>query len=575
MAVDLPPLGTTTNRAPTASAGSDLAVNQSTSVTLSGTVSDDGLPDPPGGVTVSWSTVSGPGTVTFANPNAASTTATFSAAGAYVLRLTAGDGDMTAVDLVSVEVSEAPPGGAVAIDVVGGTGADDAEERSASTSVTGSDLELVVDATTVQTVGLRFPGVAVPPGATITDAYLQFSVDEVSTAPASLRVAGQAADDPPAFGPGKGDVSSRPRTVATVDWTPVAWPGTGVRGVDQRAAGLAPVLQEIVARPGWESGSAMVLVVTGSGTRTAAAWERGAAKRPALHVEFLPAGVGEPVNAAPTVSAGADVAVTLPGSASLAGSLTDDGLPAPPGAPTAAWTAVSGPGAVTFADATAPATTAAFGAAGTYVLRLSGTDGALEASDDVTVTVAEPPPPPPPPTSGVLDVPVAAGADDAEERSASVSLSGTDLELVVDATTVQTIGLRFDGVTVPRGATITSASVQFTVDEATTTPASLTVAGQAADDPPGFTAVSKDVSSRPRTAARIGWAPGAWPVPGERGVAQRTPELSPVVQEIVSRPGWAEGNAVVLVVTGSGTRVAAAFERGIARAPVLHLEYRM
>src|ERR687886_523350 len=70
-----------------------------------------------------------------------------------------------------------------------------------------------------------------------------------------------------------------------------------------------------------------------------------------------------PVNAAPTVTAGADVAVTLPAGATLAGSVGDDGLPA--GSTVAAtWTKVSGPGSVTFADATAPSTTATFGAAG-------------------------------------------------------------------------------------------------------------------------------------------------------------------------------------------------------------------
>jgi hypothetical protein len=41
----------------------------------------------------------------------------------------------------------------------------------------------------------------------------------------------------------------------------------------------------------------------------------------------------------------------------------------------------------------------------------------------------------------------------------------------------------------------------------------------------------------------------------------------------VSRPGWVDGNAVVLTVAGSGTRVAEAFEGGASRAPVLHIEY--
>jgi hypothetical protein len=46
-----------------------------------------------------------------------------------------------------------------------------------------------------------------------------------------------------------------------------------------------------------------------------------------------------------------------------------------------------------------------------------------------------------------------------------------------------------------------------------------------------------------------------------------------VVQEIVNRQGWASGNALALILTGSGARVAEAFEGGAARAPVLHIEY--
>ena len=49
-------------------------------------VTDDGA------FTTVWSKVSGPGTVTFANATALATTATFSAAGGYILALTANDG---------------------------------------------------------------------------------------------------------------------------------------------------------------------------------------------------------------------------------------------------------------------------------------------------------------------------------------------------------------------------------------------------------------------------------------------------------------------------------------------------
>jgi hypothetical protein len=88
------------------------------------------------------------------------------------------------------------------------------------------------------------------------------------------------------------------------------------------------------------------------------------------------------------VNAGADQSVVVPGPASLAGSAADDGLPNPPAAVTTAWSVVSGPGTVTFGNAAQASTSASFSAAGTYVLRLTASDGALTSSDDVTVTVS-------------------------------------------------------------------------------------------------------------------------------------------------------------------------------------------
>ena len=55
---------------------------------VSGSATDDGLPAG-SSLTYTWTKVAGPGTVTFATPGAASTTATFSAIGIYLLRLTA------------------------------------------------------------------------------------------------------------------------------------------------------------------------------------------------------------------------------------------------------------------------------------------------------------------------------------------------------------------------------------------------------------------------------------------------------------------------------------------------------
>jgi hypothetical protein len=95
----------------------------------------------------------------------------------------------------------------------------------------------------------------------------------------------------------------------------------------------------------------------------------------------------EPANQAPTVSAGPDRTITLPSTVQLTSTAADDGLPKPPGALTRNWSKVSGPGTVTFSAPTALTTTASFSASGAYVLRLTVSDGALAASDDVRVTV--------------------------------------------------------------------------------------------------------------------------------------------------------------------------------------------
>ena len=72
------------------------------------------------------------------------------------------------------------------------------------------------------------------------------------------------------------------------------------------------------------------------------------------------------------------------------GRCPDDGLPDPPGVVTSLWSQVSGPGVATFADDTNPTSSVSFDVAGSYVLELTGDDGLLQTSDQVTVTVDPP-----------------------------------------------------------------------------------------------------------------------------------------------------------------------------------------
>ena len=461
------------------------------------------------------------------------------------------------------EVTASPGGTPPAGDVRVAAASDDAEERpSGAVDLSSGDLELVTD-TSAQTVGVRFAGLGVPAGATITNAYIQFVADESHSGATTLSIKAQAADNGPTFTTAGFNVSSRPRTTAATSWSPPAWTA-GNAGPAQRTPDLTAVVQEVVSRSGWASGNAMAFIVTGTGRRTAVAFNTSPARAPVLHVDFTEGGP-PPANQPPGVNAGSDQTITLPAAAALDGTVSDDGRPN--ATPTTAWSKVSGPGTVTFSDPAAVDTQASFSTAGTYVLRLTANDGALTTTDDVTIIVQ-----PATPATGTVERRVAAGTDDAEEKpSGSVDTTSTDLELVADPG-LQTVGIRFSALAIPPGATITSAYVQFVADEAQSGATALSINAEAADNAATFARTTRNLSSRPRTGAAVSWTPPAWTV-GAVGAAQRTPDLTAVVQEVVRRPGWSSGNALVLVVTGSGHRTAESFEGNATRAPLLHVEF--
>jgi hypothetical protein len=62
-------------------------------------------------------------------------------------------------------------------------------------------------------------------------------------------------------------------------------------------------------------------------------------------------------------------------------------------------------------------------------------------------------------------------------------------------------------------------------------------------------------------------------VVGAQGDGQRTPNLAAVIQQIVDRAGWTSGNALALIATGTGKRVAEAYDGVASAAPLLHVEY--
>ncbi|MBN1210666.1 MAG: hypothetical protein JXB05_37810 [Myxococcaceae bacterium] len=391
------------------------------SVVLTGTVTDDGLPAG-SAVTVEWSKLSGPGTVTFEDAAQVPTTATFSEAGTYVVRLTASDGALSRSQDVLVQVGGAaaqnqPPqvsaGHSWSLTLparmvtLQGAVSDDGQPA-------GVPLEIIWSV-------LSGPGTVTfgtPKAAQTTASFSASGTYRLRLMASDSQLAGTAdtqvvvLPEPP------------PNTAPRVDAGPermVALPPglvtlTGRMLDDGRPEGGTPRVE-------WRqtSGPAPVTFATpdqletqvgftlpGSYTLVLWATDSELSASDAVKVEVSP----DLVNAPPVVSAAAPASIGLQQPAFLSGTVYDEGLPAT-GTLAVAWSVVSGPGTVDFSTPAQVATRAAFSAAGTYVLRLTATDSELSASSDVTIEVL-----------GDNQAPQVWAGGDRETQERTVTLSG-------------------------------------------------------------------------------------------------------------------------------------------------------
>ncbi|MDX1409607.1 MAG: hypothetical protein R3330_15775, partial [Saprospiraceae bacterium] len=180
------------------------------------------------------------------------------------------------------------------------------------------------------------------------------------------------------------------------------------------------------------------------------------------------------------------------------------------------------------------------------------------------------------PYSGSADIQIVAGNDDVEQNGNNGSLyfNSSDIELVHDGTRGdQIIGLRFRNLNLPQGSFIQHAYLQFTVDEVDGGDNLVTVAGEDADDAAPFISEVNNVSDRSATEAQRDWTIPPWSVIGASGLEQRTPELRMIAGEIIGRPGWAPGNDIVFMISGTGSKTAESYDGSPTDAAVLHIEW--
>ncbi|MFW5443099.1 MAG: Ig-like domain-containing protein [Methylococcaceae bacterium] len=468
-------------------------------------------------------------------------------------------------------------------------GSDDAEQRLSSgrVSLSSSDLELIRDGSSDQLVGVRFQQLDVPKGATITNAYIQYTADENTTEETTLTIFGEATSNALTFSSTAYNISDRTLTSVEVQWAPAAWNTNEQDSSTQATPDLSAIVQEIVNQSNWAQGNAIAFITSGSGKRVAESFNGTAA--PVLHVSFSTESPVLPTLDAPDATddfystdfnqqltvtngpndivesndyLGTPIAnlVTFGESTGQEYTMGSLGMTVNGGEVT-----VNSDGSFSYAPPTE------FSGNDSFSYILLNSEGQSQATVTIEVLEDSGVVGPVPPT--ILTVPVSAGSDDAEQDSISgdMDLGSSDLELTLDRSSNQLIGIRFQGIEVPAGAIIESTHIQFTTDETSSEPANLTISGEASVNSLTFNNTDFDISNRTLTTSSVGWDPLAWNTRGVADQDQRTLDLSVIVQEIVDQTDWTQGNAISFIISGNGNRVAESYN-GTA-APVLYLSF--
>jgi hypothetical protein len=137
-------------------------------------------------------------------------------------------------------------------------------------------------------------------------------------------------------------------------------------------------------------------------------------------------------------------------------------------------------------------------------------------------------------------------------------------------------GLRFNGLAIPRGATIDNAVIIFrpTWHETDGAPLKVRIKGVSSANPAVFSPTIP-LTSQPSTAAVVDlddsenglWKAEHW---------HSSPNLKAIVQEIINLADWKSGNSMAFLISNNGTpseRLFLAFDSFPTAAPILYIQY--
>jgi hypothetical protein len=122
-------------------------------------------------------------------------------------------------------------------------------------------------------------------------------------------------------------------------------------------------------------------------------------------------------------------------------------------------------------------------------------------------------------------------------------------------TTYYCAAWRYLTIPIDNAATIDSAAMTFIAQSADTGDAGTTIAAEDVDSAAAIVNISHTPSDAyaVRTTATVGWSPSSWSAES----TYSTPDMAPIVQELVDRDGWASNNNMMFLFYASSTGIVA------------------
>ncbi|NNC94710.1 MAG: tandem-95 repeat protein [Chitinophagales bacterium] len=178
-------------------------------------------------------------------------------------------------------------------------------------------------------------------------------------------------------------------------------------------------------------------------------------------------------------------------------------------------------------------------------------------------------------SNGLFERRLIVNAEDAEQtidsfNSADYGLYNDLGEVDPANTDSNLVAMRFSNILIPDGAVIDSARLLLTCAENGSSNLNIYIMGTAEDHSNDYS--SGQIQNRNLGTSRVNWNIGttSWVLDNQ----YISPDISSIIKETISRPGWNYGNHLSLIFKGTGNRRVFSYDNDLTKAPVLQVFYK-